>query len=98
MHVKAIIPTRKLSLSKFQFRLLALPFELYPRKGKWLVVSIYRPLLDSLTRFPYSLAGTTDFLSISYDNFIILSDFNAHLLDSVEKDFIKAKGGKNLIK
>ena len=54
VHVKAIISTRQLPLSKFQFRLPALPFELYPRERKWLVVSIYIPPLDSLPRFPYS--------------------------------------------
>ena len=61
VYVKATIPSRQLSLPKFQFRIQALLFELNLRKERWLVISIYRPLLDSLSRFLKSLSGTIDF-------------------------------------
>ena len=61
--------------------------------------------LDSLARFVESLTGIIDFLtgivdffSSSYDNFIIMGDFNAQPHDSVMKNFIKVNGIINLIK
>ena len=61
VYVKATIPFRQLSLLKFQFRIQALPFELNLRKEKWLVISIYRQLLDLLSQFPEFLTGIIDF-------------------------------------
>ena len=61
VYVKAVIPFRQLSLLKFQFRIQALPFELNLRKEKWLVISIYRQLLDLLSQFLESLTGIIDF-------------------------------------
>ena len=92
VYVKATIPSRQLSLPKFQFRLQALPFELNLRKEKSLVMSIYRPPLDSLSRFRESLTGIIDFFYCAYDHFIIMGDFNAQPLDSAMKDFIKVNG------
>ena len=48
VYVKAAISSRQLSLPKFQFRIQTSPFALSLRKEKWLVISIYRSLLDSL--------------------------------------------------
>ena len=98
VYVKATIPSPQLSLPKFQFRIQALPFELNLTKEKWLVISIYRPPLDSLSRFLESLTGIIDFFSSVYNNFIIMGDFNAQPLDSAMKDFIKVNGLINLIK
>ena len=98
MYVKATIPSRQLSLSRFQFRIQALPFEMNLSKEKWLVISIYRPLSNSLSRVLEFLTGIIDFFSsISY-NFIIIGDFNTQALDSAMKDFIKVNGLINLIK
>ena len=94
VHVKATIPSRQLSLPKFQ----AIPFELNLRKEKWLVISIYRPLLDSLSRFLKSFTGIIDSVSCAYNNFIIMADFSAQPLDSAMTDFVKVNGLINLIK
>ena len=51
VYVKKTISSLQLSLPKFQFKIQALPFELNLRNEKWLVILIYRPSLDSLTRF-----------------------------------------------
>ena len=81
-NVKATIPSRQLFLPKFQFRIQVLPFELDLRKEKWLAISIYRPPLDSLSRFLESLTGIIDFFSSAYDNFIIMCNFNGQPLDN----------------
>ena len=96
MYVEAIITSRRLSLPKFQFRIQVLPFEINQRKEKWLVMSIYRPPLDSLSQCLESLTGIIDFFSSAYENFIVMSDFNAQLLDSAMKDFIKVNGFNNI--
>ena len=44
------------------------------------------------------MTGITDFFSSTYDNFIIMGDFNAQPLDSAMKDFIKVNGLMNLFK
>ena len=64
--VKGTIPSRQLSLPKFQFRIQALPFELNLRKEKWLVIVICRPPLNLLSRFLESLTGTNDFFSSAF--------------------------------
>ena len=97
MFVKATIPSRQLSLTKFQFRMQTLPFELNLRKEKWLVVSnidIYTPF-DSLSRL---LESDFDFFSSAYNNFNIMGAFNAQPPDSVMKNFIKVNGLINSIK
>ena len=54
--------------------------------------------MDSLSRFLKSLTDIIDVFSNSYDNFIVMGDFNAPPLDSVIKDFIKVIGLIKLIK
>ena len=97
VYVKTTIPSRQLSLPKFQFRTQALPFDLNLRNEKWLVISIYRPPLDSLARFLEFLASITDIFSSAYDNFIIMGDFNAQPLDIVMKNFTRVNGLINII-
>ena len=53
-------------------------------------MSIYRSSLDSLSQFLESLTDIIDFSASSYDNFIIMGDFNA-------QDVIKVNGLINLI-
>ena len=49
VYVKATIPSRQLSLPKFQFRIK--PYlELNLRKEKWLVISIYSAIRDFIQR------------------------------------------------
>ena len=61
-------------------------------------MSIYRPLLDSLSQFFRSLTDIIDFFSSAYDNVIITDDFNTQPLDSAMSYFIKVNGLINLVK
>ena len=49
---------------------------------------MYRPNLDSLSRFLESLTYIID--SSLYDNFIIINDFNTQPLDSATKILLKS--------
>ena len=59
---------------------------------------MYRSPLESLSCFPDSLTNMIDFFSSSYDNFIVMGDFNSQPTDSSMKDFMEANGFINLIK
>ena len=97
VYVKATTTSHQLSLTKFKFRIQAVPFELNLRKEKWLKISIYSPPLDPLSQFLEYLTGIIDFFSSAYDNVTIMRDFNAQPLHSAMKDFLKFNGLINLI-
>ena len=98
VYVKSSIPSRQLNFPNLPYKIQAIPFELNLRKEKWLVISIYRPPLESLSCFLDSLTNMIDFFSSSYDNFIVMGDFNSQPTDSIMKDFMDANGFINLIK
>ena len=75
VHVNAPVSSLQLSSLKSQFKMQALPFQVNLRKEKWLLISIFRLPLDSLTRFLDTLTSIIDFFSSSYNNVIVLGDF-----------------------
>ena len=78
VYVKATIPSLELSLLKFQFKYKPYLFRWIWEKN-WLVISIYRLPLDSLSQFLEALTGKIDFFFSAYNNFIVMGDFNAKL-------------------
>ena len=98
VYVKSSIPSRQLNFPNLPYKIQAIPFELSLRKKEWLVISIYRPPLESLSCFLDPLTNMIDFFSSSYDNFIVMGDFNSQPTDSIVKDFMDANGFINLIK
>ena len=54
-----------------------IPIELNLRKQKWLIFVIYRPPRQNIESFLDILSNAIDFYSKSYDNVLILGDFNA---------------------
>ena len=98
VYVKSSIPSRQLNFPNLPYKIQAIPFELNLRKEKWLVISIYRPPLESLSCFLDYLTNMIDFFSSSYNNFIVIGDFNSQPTDSIMKDFMEANGFVNLIK
>ena len=71
VYVKSSISPHQLNFPNLPYKIQAIPFELNLRKEKWLVISIYRPPLESLSCFLDSLTNMIDFFSSSYDNFIV---------------------------
>ena len=63
VYVKSSIPSRQLNFPNLPYKIQAIPFELNLRKEKWLVLSRYRPLLESLSCFLDSLTNMIDFFS-----------------------------------
>ena len=51
-------------------------FELNLRKGKWLVVSVYKPPGEDATDFLNWLSQIIDFYSIMYEKQVVIGHFN----------------------
>ena len=98
--MKSSISFSQLNFPNLPYKIQAIPFKLNLRKEKWLVISIYRPPLELLFKSCSldSLTNTIDFFSSSYDNFIVMDDFNSQSTNGSMKDFMEANGLVNLIK
>ena len=64
VYVKSSIPSCQLNFPTLSYKIQAIPFELNLRKEKWLVISIYRPPLESLICFLDSLTNMMDFSQV----------------------------------
>ena len=76
VYVKGSLPARELQTYKLPFDIQAIPFEIYLRKEKWLVICIYKPPLQNIQYFLNVLTDFLDFYSMQYDNKVVLGDFN----------------------
>ena len=98
VYVKSSIPSRRLSFEELCISIQAIPFEINLRKEKWLVISIYRPPLQNSEYFLNSLTKIIDYFANSYDNHLILGDFNLEPTDSALMGFLDSNSLTNLIK
>ena len=73
-------------------------FELNLRKEKWLLVSIYKPPLQSNNYFLDTLNDLLDFYSGIYDNKVVFRDLNLEPTNPVMMNFMDSQNFTNLIK
>ena len=98
VYVKSSIPSRRFSFEELYISIQAIPFEINLRKEKWLVISIYRPPLQNSEYFLNSLTKIIDYFANSYDNQLILGDFNLEPTDAALMGFLDSSRLTNLIK
>ena len=98
VYVKSSIRSRCLCYEELRISIQAIPFEINLIKEKWLVVSIYRPSLQNSEYFLNSLTKITDYFASTYDNHLILGDFNLEPTDSALMGFFDSNSLTNLIK
>ena len=98
VYVKSSIPSRSLSCNEDCNSIQAIPFEINLRKEKWLVISIYRPPSQNSEYFLNSLTKITDYFANTYDNYLIMGDFNLEPSDSALMGFLSSNNLTNLIK
>ena len=98
VYVKSSIPSRCLSFEELCISLQAISFEINLRKEKWLVISVYRPPLQNSEYFLNSLTKIIDYFASTYDNQLILGDFNLEPTDSALMGFLDSNSLINLIK
>ena len=73
-------------------------FELNLQKGKWLMVSVYKPRALDATYFLNWLSQIIDFYSIMYEKQVIIGDFNAAADNKSMREFVGLYNLINLIK
>ena len=98
VYVKSSIRSRCLSFEELFVSIQAIPFEINLRKEKWLVVSIYRSASQNSEYFLNSLTKIIDYFANTYDNQLILGDFNLEPTDSALMGFLDSNSLINLIK
>ena len=72
--------------------------EINLRKKKWLLCCSYNPHKNSISNHVDVLRRDYDIHSSSYENFLLLGDFNAEMTDPCLKEFCNLYLLKNLIK
>ena len=76
----------------------AISFELNLRKEKWLVISIYRPSSQDSEFFLNSLTIILDHFTKTYDNYLIIGDYNLEPHDKRLRYFSNINNLVNLVK
>ena len=98
VYVKSSILSRRLSCENLCDSIQAVPFEINLRKEKWLVISIYRPPSHNSEYFLNNLTKMIDLFADTYDNYLIMGDFNMEPSDPSLKAFLNSNNLYNLIK
>ena len=98
VYVKSSIPSRRLSCENLCNSIQAVPFEVNLRKEKWLVISIRRPPSQNSEYFPNNLTKMIDFFADTYENYLIMGNFNTERSDPSLKAFLNSNNLYNLIK
>ena len=98
VYVKSSIPLRRLSCENLCDSIQAVPFEINLKKEKWLVISIYRPPSHNSEYFLNNLTKMIDLFADTYDNYLIMGDFNMEPSDPSLKAFLNSNNLYNLIK
>ena len=74
----------------------AIPLEINLKQRKLLVVSIFRPPDQNLDYFLSSIAGLLDHYLNSYEDFVIMGDFNANESNPAVETFLNQHKCKNI--
>ena len=72
--------------------------EINVREKKWAMLSIYRKPSEGEKLFYEELGKAMDYSSDTYENFLVLGDFNNEETDHEIKNLLDAYGLKNLVK
>ena len=100
MFVNNYIPSKYLRSFHLPLDIHAIPCEINLKQCKLLVVSIYRPPDQNLDYFLSSITGLLRFTYYlkSYEDFVIMGDFNATESNPVMETFLNQHKCKNIIR
>ena len=96
--IKEHIPSKQLTKYFLPNDLQIIPIEINLRKTKWLLISIYRPHRTKDKYFLNKLSSLIDFYSSTYENILILGDFNMEIVDTSMAGFLESHCLKSLNK
>ena len=77
VYVNKDIPSKQVLSYKLAEDMQVVPVEINLRKQKWLIIAIYKPPRTDTKTFLNNLSNAIDFYNKSYDNIIIVGDFNS---------------------
>ena len=97
IYIKSSLPSKITSNFKLSETIQAIPFELNLRKEKGLLVSVYKPPLQSNSYFLDTLNDLLDFHSGMYDNKVVFGDFSLEPTNPVMINFMDSQNFTNLI-
>ena len=98
VYVNENIHSRTKNDFKLNKDLQIVPVEINLRKTKWMVFSIYRPPKQCLNYFISKLSEIIDFYTRTYENILLMGDFNAEPNIPVIKPFMENHDLYNHIK
>ena len=92
------IPSRELTTLKFRENIEGLFIEINLRKSKWLLFATYKPPSFSKEKFFDITCNALDAYGKTYDNVILMGDFNTSDQDEVLLEFLEDNELSNLVK
>ena len=92
VYINSSIPSRQVHCGNLNLSIQAVFFE------KWLVISVYRPSSQKREYFLNELNKMIDYFSVSYDNQVIIGDFNLEPSTGLLKQFMNKNALYNLVK
>ena len=92
------IPSKYLRSFHLPGDIQAISLDINLKQRKLLVVSIYRPPDQNLDYFLSSITGLLDHYLKSYEDFVIMGDFNANESNPAMETFLNQHRCKNIIK
>ena len=89
VYVREDIPSRKLDQFKLDDDIEGIFIEINLRKSKWLMLATYRPPFSSKSQYLDSIGNSIDFYSKTYQNVVLLGDFNITESEKEMYDFLE---------
>ena len=97
-YVNSCIPFKVLKVPDCPKDIQMIPVEINLKKQKWLVIAIYTPPSQCKNYFITELTKILDKCRGSYENTVILGDFNMQPTNQILKTFLEDNSFVNLIK
>ena len=97
LYVREDIPSKQLPSQSFG-EIECIIVEMNISKKKWLIYGTYNPNKSLISNHLSILSKTLDQYVPSYDNFILMGDFNSEVSEEVMSDFCELFNLKNLVK
>ena len=92
------LPHKELGMHYLPNNIDGIFLEITLRKNKWLILGGYNPHKENISYFLNSIGKELDKFLPSYENILILGDFNSSMMEKEMQEFCEIYGLENLIK
>ena len=98
IYVREDIPCKMMSKHDTPDDIEGICLDLNLRKVKWFLFGGYNPRKDNISNVVRQLSPIVDIFLSTYDNLLLLGDFNSETFEFIMKEFCEMYNLKNLIK